>query len=167
MIFSASRREHADQSSQVVGRRRSLKRSDHIWPAEIDRLSRHLACEREAGRTRTKANARKLNDEIRAWNRNPYRGKKDRPAGTTNGGKTGMLRSTRQASLRSQRQDGYPTAPTIPRRREVSNQVSNNRDRQRWTSADIDGQRFPGQTCRSPGSPHLYLASGRRGHRRP
>jgi hypothetical protein len=30
-------------------------------------------------------------------------------------------------------------------------------------AADADGRCFPGQTCRSPGSPHRYLASGRRG----
>lgn len=45
-----------------------------------------------------------------------------------------------------------------------SNQVSNNHHRQQWTPADDDGRYFRGQTCRSPGSPYRYLASGRRGH---
>ena len=45
-----------------------------------------------------------------------------------------------------------------------SNQVSNNHHQRRWTPADIDGRPFPGQTSYSPGSPHRYLASGRRGH---
>ncbi len=36
----------------------------------------------------------------------------------------------------------------------TSNQVSNNRRRRRWTPADADGRCFPGQTYRSPGSPH-------------
>jgi|GEM_PF-4347117 len=43
--------------------------------------------------------------------------------------------------------------------------VSNNRHPTAWTPADIDGQRFPGQACRSPGSPHRNLVSGRRGQR--
>ncbi len=41
--------------------------------------------------------------------------------------------------------------------------MSNNHHRQQWTPADADGRCFPGQTCRSPGSPHRDLASGRRG----
>ena len=48
---------------------------------------------------------------------------------------------------------------------EPSNQVSNNRHRQRRTPADADGRSFPGQASRSPGSPHRNLASGRRGRR--
>ena len=44
-------------------------------------------------------------------------------------------------------------------------QVSDNHHRQRWTPADVDRRCLPGQDCRSPGSPHRYLASGRRGQR--
>ncbi len=39
------------------------------------------------------------------------------------------------------------------------------RHRQQWTPADADGRSFPGQACRRAGSPHRYLASGRRGRR--
>jgi hypothetical protein len=45
----------------------------------------------------------------------------------------------------------------------LSNQVSNNRHHQQWTSTDADGQSFPGQARRSARSPHRNLASGRRG----
>ena len=47
--------------------------------------------------------------------------------------------------------------------RQLSHQVSNNHHRRQWTPADIDGRCVPGQTCRSPGSRHHDLASGRRG----
>jgi hypothetical protein len=39
-------------------------------------------------------------------------------------------------------------------RREASNQVSNDRRRQRRTPADTDGQHLPGQEYPRPGSPH-------------
>jgi hypothetical protein len=48
---------------------------------------------------------------------------------------------------------------------EPSNQVSNNRHRQRRTPTDADGRSFRGQACRSAGSSHRDLASGRRGYR--
>ena len=54
---------------------------------------------------------------------------------------------------------------TGPARGRPSNQVNNNHHRQRWTPADIDRRRFPGQICPSHDSRHLYLASGRRGQR--
>ena len=41
----------------------------------------------------------------------------------------------------------------------TSNQVSNDHHRQQWTPADVDGQHFPGQTCRSPGSPRRVVLS--------
>jgi hypothetical protein len=44
--------------------------------------------------------------------------------------------------------------------------VSNNRLHHQWTPVDADGRLFPGQACRRAGSPHRYLASGRRGHPR-
>ena len=46
---------------------------------------------------------------------------------------------------------------------ELSNQVSNDRQRQQWTPADADGRSCPGQECLGAGSPHGELASGRRG----
>ena len=42
-----------------------------------------------------------------------------------------------------------------------SNQLSNNRHRQRWTPADTDRHLSPGEARRSAGSPHRDLASGR------
>ena len=49
---------------------------------------------------------------------------------------------------------------------ELSDEVSDNRDRQRWTPADTHGRSVPGQACCGAGSLHLYLASGRRGRLR-
>ena len=46
----------------------------------------------------------------------------------------------------------------------LSDQVSDNRLGQRWTPADTHGRSVAGQGCYGAGSPHLYLASGRRGH---
>ena len=40
----------------------------------------------------------------------------------------------------------------------LSDQVSDNRHRQRQTPADIHGQRAPGQACCGAGSRRLYLA---------
>jgi hypothetical protein len=57
--------------------------------------------------------------------------------------------------------------PTTRAHERPSNQVSNNRHRQQWTPADADGRSFPGQACRSAGSLHHDLASGRRGQARP
>ena len=48
---------------------------------------------------------------------------------------------------------------------ELSDEVSDNRHRQRWTPADTHGRSVPGQACCGAGSPRLYLASGRRGRR--
>jgi hypothetical protein len=47
--------------------------------------------------------------------------------------------------------------------RAISDQVSDNHHRQRWTPADTHGQSVPGHACCGAGSPRLYLASGRRG----
>ncbi len=43
--------------------------------------------------------------------------------------------------------------------------MSNNRHRQQWTPADVNGRWFPGQACPRAGSRHRDLASGRRGQR--
>ncbi len=48
---------------------------------------------------------------------------------------------------------------------ELSDEVSDNRHRQRWTPVDTHGRSVPGQACCGAGSPRLYLASGRRGRR--
>ena len=47
----------------------------------------------------------------------------------------------------------------------LSDEVSDNRHRQRWMPADIHGRSVAGRACRGAGSPRRYLASGRRGHR--
>jgi hypothetical protein len=59
-----------------------------------------------------------------------------------------------------------PAPLTDPRERHErpSNEVSNNRHRQRWTPADTRRRPIPGQACCGAGSPHRDLASGRRGH---
>jgi len=60
-----------------------------------------------------------------------------------------------------------PKQPLVISARErPSDQMSDNRHRQRWTPADVDGRCFPGRTCRCPDSPPRDLASGRRGRRR-
>ena len=52
--------------------------------------------------------------------------------------------------------------PHAPR---LSDEVSDNRHGQRWTSADTHGWSAAGHACCGAGSPRLYLASGRRGPR--
>jgi Enoyl-CoA hydratase/isomerase len=47
----------------------------------------------------------------------------------------------------------------------LSDQVSDNRHRQRWTPADAHGRSIACHTCYGAGSPHRYLAWGRRGRR--
>jgi len=50
-----------------------------------------------------------------------------------------------------------------PLRERPSDEVSDNRHRQRWTPADTHGRPVAGQLSCDAGSPRLYLASGRRG----
>jgi hypothetical protein len=47
--------------------------------------------------------------------------------------------------------------------RRLSDEVSDNRHGQRWTSVDTHGRSAAGHACCGAGSPRLYLASGRRG----
>jgi hypothetical protein len=50
-----------------------------------------------------------------------------------------------------------------PTRGRPSDEMSDNRHRQRWTSADIHGRSVAGHACCGAGSPRRNLASGRRG----
>ncbi len=54
-----------------------------------------------------------------------------------------------------------------PARERPSDELSDNRHRQRWTPADTHGWSAAGQACCGAGSPCRDLASGRRGHDAP
>ena len=107
-----------------------------------------------------------LASPVTVWNRRrclrlAQRGQRpsDKPVGDHGGS---LPCSRRVSPIRGSHVSGMKSSKqplTTPTRERPSNQVNNNHHRQQWTPAVADGRSDPGQTCRSPGSSHRYLAS--------